>query len=160
MARGGTRVVQQARTKGVKILAWVSLGAALVGGPLVAAMFVGDVIETVLEAVPWSWVAPVILAILFVIFVRDMVIDWEPNHQAIYSLLVMPSVATATLGNLGNRIDQWSGSALDLVADPLREELGTGSPIAMALVVAATAILLAQRAIKRGGRGGQREVLT
>ena len=160
MARGGMRVVQQARSRGVKILAWTSLGAALVGGPLVAGMFIGDAIETVLEAIPWPWVAPVILAILFVIFVRDMVVDWEPNHQAIYSLLVMPSVATATLGKLGDRVGEWSGSALDLIADPLREELGTGSPIAMALVVAATAILLAQRAIKRSGRGGQREAMS
>jgi hypothetical protein len=135
---------------GVKILAWVSFGAALVGGPLIAAMFIGGAIEKVLEAIPWPWIPPVILAILFIIFVRDMVTDWEPNHKAIYSLLLMPSVATATLGNLGERIDRWSSSALDLVADPLRAELGTGSPIAMALVVAALAILLAQRAIKRG----------
>lgn len=145
------------RSKGVKILAWTSFGAALVGGPLVAGMFVGHAISSVLRAIPWGWIPPVLLGVLFVIFIRDMVMDWEPNKQAIWSLLVMPSVASATFGKLGYKVGEWSSSALALVSGPLREWLGTASAVALALFVAATAVLLAQRSIK--GRAGKGAVL-
>ncbi|MFG1776594.1 hypothetical protein ACGFIG_09215 [Micromonospora sp. NPDC049048] len=151
MAKGTKGGVRAVRSKGVKALAWVSLGAALVGGPLVAGMFIGDAIDTVLSAIPWNWIPPVILGVLLVMLIRDFVVDWEPNRQAIWSLLLMPSVARATFGKLGDRIGDWTGAALDLVADPLREWLGTGSPIALAVFVGTTAILLAQRSIKSSG---------
>lgn len=148
MARGLKNAV---RPKGIKALAWTSFGAAIVAGPLVAGMFVGDVINTVLEAIPWGWIPPAVLFLLAVMFVRDMVMDWEPNRQAIWSLLLAPSVARATPGELGDRIDEWTGAALNVVADPLRDWLGTGSPIALAVAVGGAAILLAQRSIKAGG---------
>ncbi|MGW1057643.1 hypothetical protein [Micromonospora rubida] len=151
MSKGTKAAVKAARSKGVKALAWSSMGVALVGGPLVAGMFVGDVIDTVLSAIPWNWIPPVVLGILVVLLVRDMIVDWEPNRQAIWSLLLMPSVARATPGDLGDRIGDWTGAALDLVAGPLRDELGTASPIALALFAGATAILLAQRSIKSTG---------
>ncbi|MFI6228652.1 hypothetical protein ACIBCR_15225 [Micromonospora echinospora] len=140
------------RPKGIKALAWTSFAAALVGGPLVAGMFVGDAIDTVLEAIPWGWIPPAVLFLLAVMFIRDLVIDWEPNRQAIWSLLLAPSVARATPGKLGDRIDEWTGAALDLVASPLRDWLGTGSPIALAVAVGGAALLLAQRSIKAGGQ--------
>lgn len=141
------------RPKGIKVLAWTSSAAAVVGGPLVAGMFIGDVIDTVLTAIPWSWIPPVLLGVLVVMLVRDLVVDWEPNRQAIWSMLLMPSVARATPGKLGDRIGEWTGAALEMVAAPLREWLGTGSPIALALFVGAVAVLLAQRSIQAGGRG-------
>ncbi|MFI5833235.1 hypothetical protein ACIA5A_06110 [Micromonospora sp. NPDC051300] len=141
------------RPKGIKVLAWASTAAALVGGPLVAGMFIGDTIDTVLSAIPWGWVPPVALGVLVVLLVRDLVVDWEPNRQAIWSLLLMPSVARACAGKLGDRIGEWTHAALDLIAGPLREWLGTASPIALALFVGATAVLLAQRSIKASGGG-------
>ncbi|TBL44226.1 hypothetical protein EYA84_01940 [Verrucosispora sp. SN26_14.1] len=142
------RFFATARSKGVKVLAWTSMGTALVGGPLVAGMFLGDAIDTVLEAIPWGWIPPVVLGVLVVLLLRDMLLDWEPNRMAIWSLLLIPSVARATPGRLGDRIDEWTGAALELVAEPLRVWLGTSSPIALALFVGATAILLAQRSVK------------
>lgn len=145
-----SKKLKAARTRGVQILAWTSMGAALVGGPLVAGTFVGDAVDTVLSALPWAWVPVVVLAVLFVVFVRDLVVDWEPNRQAIYTLLVMPSVARASAGELGATIGDWSRAALDVVADPLRGLLGTGAPVGLAVIVAATALLLAQRSVKAG----------
>ncbi|MFG1846799.1 hypothetical protein [Micromonospora carbonacea] len=139
------------RPKGVKALAWTSFGTAFVGGPLVAGMFVGDAINTVLEAIPWGWIPPAVLFLLAVIFVRDLVVDWEPNRQAIWSLLLAPSVARAVPGELGDRIDEWTSAALNVISGPLREWLGTGSPIALAVAVGGAAILLAQRSIKASG---------
>lgn len=151
MSKGTKAVVRAARSKGVKALAWTSLAAAIVGGPLVAGMFIGDAVNGVLRAIPWNWIPPVLLGVLFLLLVRDMILDWEPNRQAIYSLLLMPSVARATPGKLGDRIGEWTGAALDLIADPLREYLGTASPIALALFVGLAALLLAQRSIKSSG---------
>ncbi|WFE45287.1 hypothetical protein [Verrucosispora sp. WMMD1129] len=134
--------------KGVKALAWVSFGAAIIAGPLVAGMFVGDVIDTILEAIPGDWLPPVMLFLLAVLFIRDLVVDWEPNRLAIWSLLLAPSVARATNGDLGDWVEEATGTALNAVATPLQDALGTGAPIAMALAVGGAAILLAQRSIK------------
>lgn len=151
MSKGTKAAIKAARSKGVKALAWTSLAAAVVGGPLVAGMFIGDAVNAVLRAIPWNWIPPVLLGVLVILLARDMVVDWEPNRQAIYSLLLMPSVARATPGDLGDRVGEWTGAALDLVAEPLRQYLGTASPIALALFVGLAALLLAQRSIKSGG---------
>lgn len=141
------------RSKGVRVLAWTSMGAALVGGPLIAGMFIGDAIDAVLSAIPWSWIPPVLLGLTFVVFAVDLLVDWEPNRKAIWMLLLAPSVARATPGKLGDRIGEWSNAALDVVAQPLREWLGTGSPIALALFVGVAAVLMARRSIKGGPAG-------
>lgn len=152
MARGrmGGGRFMAFRSKGVRVLAWMSMGAALVGGPLIAGMFLGDGIDAVLSAIPWSWVAPVLLGIMFVVFVVDLLVDWEPNRKAIWMLLLGPSVARAVPGGLGDDITRWSGAALDAVAGPLREWLGTGSPVALALFVSIAAVLMARRSIGSG----------
>lgn len=136
------------RSKGVRVLAWTSMGLALVGGQLVAGMFIGDAIDAVLSAIPWTWIPPVLLGLAVVVFLRDLLVDWEPNRKAIWMLLLAPSVARATPGELGERIGEWTGAALDLVAGPLRELLGTGSPIALALFVGLAAVLMAQKSIE------------
>lgn len=138
------------RSKGVRVLAWTSMGAALVGGPLIAGMFLGDAIDAVLSAIPWSWISPVLLGVMFVVFVVDLLVDWEPNRKAVWMLLLAPSVARATPGKLGDRIGEWSGAALDVVAGPLRDWLGTASPIALSIFMALTAILMARRSIGSG----------
>lgn len=153
MAKGLKGGIKSARSKGIRGLAWSSMFVALAGGPLVAGTFVGDAIDTVLSAIPWVWMPPVLLGLMFVVLVLDLVVDGEPNHPAVWMLLVMPSVARATPGELGDRIGEWTGSALDLVAAPLREWLGTGSPIALAVFLAATALLLARKTVKRPAAG-------
>jgi hypothetical protein len=147
------KVVREARARGVTVLCWTSFVAAVIGGPLVAGMFLGQTLAKVLEAIPWPWMPAVALVVLVVILIRDLMVDGEPNYQAIFSLLVMPSVASAGNGKLGDKIGEWTGAVLNLIASPLREWLGTSAPVALALAVAATAILLAQRTVKKGHGG-------
>ncbi|MCX5119198.1 hypothetical protein OG992_18595 [Micromonospora sp. NBC_00362] len=149
MGGGGGRF-KAFRSKGVRGLAWASMGAALVGGPLIAGMFLGDGIDKVLTAIPWNWIPPVLLGIMFVVFWVDLLVDWEPNRKAIWMLLLSPSVARAVPGDLGENVTGWSGAVLDAVAQPLREWLGTGSPIALALFVSIAAVLMARRSIGGG----------
>lgn len=147
MARGNR--MREIRSKGVTVLAWTSLVAAVIAGPLIAATFIGELVRFLLNIIPWAWAPVLALVVLLVMFVRDLIMDGEPNHQAIYSLLAAPSIATATEGKLASKIGEWTSAALNVVGGTLSEWLGTSGAVGLALAVAATSLLLAQRAVKK-----------
>lgn len=148
------RAIHNARATGVKILAWTSLAAAVVGGALNSRIWVGELIADLFEALPWGWVPLVILVVIIAVILQDLLKDGEPNHKAIYGFLLLPSIAiSANDSKLADTVSDWTTAALDLVMDPLKEWLGTSSTIALALAVTAIALVFAQRSVKRTSGG-------
>lgn len=148
-----SRFTSTVRTKGTTVLAWSSMAFAAVSGAQIAGMFIGETIRAVLQAFPFEWAPLVLLTILAAIFVRDLVVDMEPNRAAIYTLLVIPSVAASTSGKLGGTILGWSSALLDALSESLSTWLGSSGAVALAMSTAAVAILVSQRTVKQGGRG-------
>lgn len=147
-------VTHTIRTKGTTVLAWTSLVFAAVSGAQIAGMFVGETIRSVLGAIPFEWLPILLLTILTALFIRDLIMDMEPNKHAIYTLLVIPSVAASTKGQLGDTILGWSSALLDALNAGLSDWIGGSGAVALALSTAAVAILVSQRAVKGGGRRG------
>lgn len=148
MSIGVKTTISKVRRIGVTVLCWSSLLLAILAGPLLARMFVGDVIKTFLEAFPWDYVPLFVLVVLVCFFIRDMIVDGKPNYLAIASVLIGPSVASASNGELSEKVAGWTNWTLDLVADPLYQWAGTKNAGALAVAVATAALIFAQRTVK------------
>ncbi len=149
MGKGTKAAIRAARAKGVKILAWASLAVALVGGTLAAGMWIGDAITTVLVHIPWGWVPEVLLFVGVVAVALDLFIDGVPNQVAIAGAILVPSVARATTGRLGDTVTGWTGDLVDWLDKPMTEWIGTESAAGLAIAAIICSILMARRVIKK-----------
>ncbi|MET9301799.1 hypothetical protein ABZX66_20995 [Micromonospora aurantiaca] len=143
------KTIKNIRQKGVKILAWLSFGIAFLGGAFGAETFVGDVIETVLEALPWKWLPVLLLIVAFVGSLIDAFIDGIPNWFAVISAIVGPSIATAVDGRFGDTISGWADSAQEWVNAALTEWTGEQSAVGLTLACIVASLLMARRVIKK-----------
>ncbi|MGW1059376.1 hypothetical protein [Micromonospora rubida] len=149
MAKGTKAAIRKARSKGVTILAWASLGVALVGGTLAAGMWIGDVLDAVLNFIPWGWVPEVLLLVGVVAVGLDLFIDGVPNQVAIAGAILVPSVARATSGKLGDKVGEWTGALVGWMDKPMTEWIGTESAAGLAVAAIICSILMARRVIKK-----------
>ncbi|MFE9955818.1 hypothetical protein [Micromonospora sp. NPDC005299] len=143
------KTVKRIQQKGVKTLAWFSLGIAAVGGTAAAGTFLGDWIEKAADKLPWHWVPVLVLLILAVTTAIDLLVDMTPNNAAVYSVIAMPSVAGAAPGKLGDTIGGWFDGLMGWVNDGLVQWLGTDSAVGLAIACIVGALLMARRVIKK-----------
>ncbi len=154
MRGSGNSAIRAARQKGTTALAWTSLGFAVVGGTLAAGTWLGRFIAAVLDVLPWGWLPPVLLAGGVIAVVIDLFLDGVPNSAAIWSALLIPSVASATPGKLGASIRDWTGQLLDAVNGALAEWLGTDSATGLAIGCIVAALVMARRVIRKSRAAG------
>lgn len=149
MAKGTKAAIRAARAKGVTILAWASAVIALVGGTLAAGMWIGDAIVAVLDFIPWGWVPEVLLLAGVIAIALDLFIDGVPNQVAIAGAILVPSVARATSGRLGDKIGDWTGSLVDWMDTWMSVWVGTDSAAGLAIAAIICAVLMARRVINK-----------
>ncbi len=141
--------IAAAQEKGVLVLAWLSFIVAIAGGAFAADTFIGDIVRKILGALPWPWVAPMLLFVAFIAMVIDLMLDLVPNRAALTSVMVMPSVATAVDGKLGASILDWAGEIRRVVDENLGPWIGATATVGMALTCLIGAHFMAKRVITK-----------
>lgn len=141
--------IRAAQSKGVFVLSWITFLIALVGGAFVAEIFVGDFIQTILEALPWAWLPPVLLIVLVLGTAVDLFLDLTPNQMAVTSALLAPAVATAVDGKLGDKVSEWSEAAQGWVNGALVEWTGETSAVGLAVACIVATFLMSRRVIRK-----------
>lgn len=142
--------MKKAKVTGAQALAWSSFGFAVLGGTAASGTFVGDTVRTILDALPWGWVPVAGLVGLVGMTAVDLFMDAIPNRPALYSAIVIPSVATAAPGRLGDVLTNGANSAMDWVDGALAEWLGTQSSAGITVTCVAASLILARRVVKSG----------
>jgi hypothetical protein len=137
------------KEKGIKALAWISYGLAVVGGAALAATFLGGWISGLVGIFP-NWVAIVAFVGAFVAMAVDLFVDGIPNQMALYTAIALPSLARAVDGRLSDTVTQVSGQALAQVNNSLGVWLGTSSALAVAAVAVVASLLVARRVVAKG----------
>lgn len=145
-----SNVKAQVRKKTVPIMAWISFGSAVCGGVLAVGMWIGSAMRAILGPIPWAWLPAVAALGLLVAIVRDFLMDGEPNKIAVYGAIALPSLAAGATGKLGDSIHDWSAAILTWVNTWGPAWLGTSSAAGLTIGFIVTAILLAQRTVKKG----------
>lgn len=145
----GFKAIKRVKQKGVSGLAWASFVIAVVGGALAAGMWIGDVIETVLKAIPIGWVPEVLLFAALVTIGLDLFLDGVPNWMAIVGAILTPSIATATFGKLGDKVGEWSAALLGWLGGPMEEWVGTDSATGLAIAAIIGSLLMARRVVRK-----------
>ncbi len=141
--RGGNK------EKGIKALAWISYGLAVIGGAALAATFVGGMVANVVGFFP-AWVAIVLFAAGFAAMAVDLFVDGIPNQVALYTAIALPSLARSVPGKLSGTVTDMSRQALAQVNDGLGAWLGTSSALGVALASVVVSLLMARRVVAKG----------
>ena len=136
------------KEKGIKALAWISYGLAAIAGAAVVTTFLGGWISGLVGLFP-GWVAAVATAGLVVAMGIDLFIDGIPNQVALYSAMVIPSLARAVPGKLGDTVGALAQSLRDSVNSSLSTWLGVSSSISVAIGCAVVSLLMARRVIQK-----------
>ncbi len=146
----GLRAVKAARQKGITGLAWASLVMAVLGSTLAAGTWMGDVVRFILGLFPWPWIPPVVVVAALVALARDLFMDGVPNKLAIAAVLLLPSIASATTGDVGAWITKYTRELLNWIdtAVGLATVFGTSSSTGLAILFVVAALLLSQRTVK------------
>lgn len=138
----------------IKVGAWAAYVLGIVVSPLLAATFVGGIVDNLLGIFP-----AVVTLIAFVVMVVstaiDLGVDGVPNRVALYCTMLACSVARSVQGRLGDSVERWANALLDQVRGPLGDLLGTGSALGLALSAAAAAWLVARRTMAAKAAGGR-----
>ena len=139
------------KEKGIKALAWISYGLAVVSGAATVTTFLGGWITGIVGWFP-GWVAAIATAGLVIGMGIDLFIDGIPNQVALYSAMVIPSLARAVPGRLGDTVGELATSLRDSVNASLSTWLGVTSSVGVAIGCAAISLLMARRVIAKGAR--------
>jgi hypothetical protein len=149
--RGGTN-----KEKGRKVLAWVSFGFAVAAGAGAAFTFIGSWIAGILGFFPAPWLPPLLLAAAVVTMAMDIFVDSEPNQAALYTAMIVPSLAAASSGRLADTVRQGAGQIQTQLALGIGDWLGVSAGFGFVLVAGAVSILMGRRVVAKGGGGGGR----
>lgn len=139
-----------ARRRSMIALAWATFAIAIATGALAATTGLGRLVYEIVHAVPWSWLPAVLLLAAFITTVIDVLNDGQPNQAAVYSVLLMPSLAISTNGSLAHHVTGWSRQVLAMMRPSLSDWLGTTSTTGLAIVATVGVLLMSRRAIRKG----------
>lgn len=149
--RGGA-----SKEKGRKVLAWVSFAFAVAAGAGAAFTFVGSTIGSVLGFFPLPWLPALLLVGAVVTMAMDIFVDSEPNQAALYTAMIVPSLAAASSGRLADTVSQGAGQIQTQLALGMGDWLGVSAGFGFVVVTAAASILMGRRVVAKGGGGGGR----
>lgn len=143
--RGGS-----GKEKGRKALAWTSFVLALLAGTAMTATFIGDMIVGMLDWM-WPWMAPLVFVGVFISMAMDLFVDGEPNQVALYSALVLPTLALAAPGQMSAAVTDGVNNLRASVGDGLSSWLGLGSTssLGVAAVCTVAALLVGRRVLAK-----------
>ncbi len=147
-----SKAAGKVRSVMVPAMAWASFGFSVLGGALAPGMWLGDAFSSVIGVL--GWLTPLAFIVLLAFAVRDFGMDGEPNKLAVYSAMLLPSLAAATPGAIGVWIAQRCQDLVGWASAPLTEALGSGSATVLTLSLLAVSVIFAQRAVK-GGKGNK-----
>lgn len=153
MAKGTKAAVRAAQQKGITGLAWSSLVIAVIGGTLATETFLGNFVQGFLGLWPWPWIPPVLLAVGIVALAVDIFIDLVPNQAAIWSALLLPSVAASVPARLGAEVQKGCGWLLDQIDVWLHTWI-TDSSTGLAIACCGAALIMARRVVKKSKAAG------
>jgi hypothetical protein len=153
MAKGTKAAVRAVQQKGLKALAWVSFGLAVVGGTLATQTFMGKFVQGFLGLWPWKWIPPVLLAGGVIALGVDIFIDLVPNRAAIWSALLLPSVAASVPQKLGFEVRHACQAVLDQINGWLHVWI-TDSATGLAIVCCGSALIMARRVLHKSRAAG------
>jgi hypothetical protein len=137
------------KEKGIRALAWVSFGLAVVAGAALTDTFVGGWISAVFAFAP-GWLATVTFVGVAVMTAVDLVVDGIPNQIALYAAMSLPSMAMGLPGRLAGTVTDLSQKAAAQTNDALGQWLGGTSSYVLAGACAVAALLVARRVIAKG----------
>lgn len=144
-----------AKAMATKVLAWVAfVFGGLAASPLIAATFVGGIVDNVLSVLP-NWVPPLALFVLVVFVVVDLYADGIPNRLALYAAMLTISVGRSVDGKLGDTTEKNANLLRKAVQPDLQDWLGTSSIIALALALAIGGWLISRRTMAAKAAGGR-----
>jgi hypothetical protein len=153
MAKGTKAAIKAVQQKGIKGLAWATLGIATVGGTLAPEMFLGRFLQGFLHLFPWKWIPPVLLAVAVLALAIDLFIDWVPNQAAIWSALTIPTLAASVEAKLGDKVSEGCAWILDQIDGWLHEWI-TDSSTGLAIGCIAAALIMSRRVVKKSKAAG------
>lgn len=149
MTKGAKAAIKAVQQKGIKGLAWCSFAIAVVGGTLATETFLGRFVQGFLGLWPWKWIPQVLLAAAVVALIVDIFIDLIPNQAAIWSALLLPSIAASVSGRLGDEVSRAGRWVLDQIDGWLHTWV-TDSSTGLAIACIAAALIMARRVVKKG----------
>lgn len=139
------------RRRGLAGLAWATFAIAIATGALAATTGLGQFVYQLVHAAPWPWLPGVLLLAGVVTTVIDVFNDGQPNQAAVYSVLLIPSLAISTDGALARNVTSWSGDVLAFVDPTMSAWLGTTSSTGLAVAGVVGTLLMSKRVVKKGG---------
>lgn len=149
--RGGAN-----KERGRKVLAWISFAFAAAAGAGAAFTFIGTWVQGLLGFFSWPWLPGLLLAGAAVTMFVDIFNDSEPNQAAIYTVMVLPSLAAASSGKLADSVQQAASQLQSQLALGMGEWLGVSAGFGFVAVCATVAMLMSRRVVAKGGGGGGR----
>ena len=143
-----TQIMRTARAKASTGLAWASWVSMFVGGTLIQFTPLGNQVANALNGLP-ELARILALLGLTVGMCLDLFKDGIPNQFAVYSMLIIPSLARSTTGKLGAEITNGGLWLANQISPSLREWLGSGSAVTLAACCALLGVLLARRFVSK-----------
>lgn len=128
------------------VLAWLSFVAACICGAALASTFLGGWISGL--AGIWSWVGLAMLVVAVAVVVADILADFEPNRRAVYTVMVVPSLAAGVGGRFSQTVGGAFGQLLGQVGAEIGSWLGEGSAWGVAVATGLAAAIFARRHVK------------
>jgi hypothetical protein len=156
MARGvptaiaNNKALRQTQDYGVYVLAWLSWFMSAAGGAGLAGTFVGGMIANALGWLP-AWVSALALFVGVVSMLLDMFLDMIPNRLALACAALLPSLARAVPGRLGDEVTHFAGIFRSHLDSWTADWLGPAPAIGLALFGIIGSQLMARRVIAKGG---------
>lgn len=136
------------REKGIKLLAWTSLGIAYIGGAAITGTWLGRAIANIVGVFP-GWVGIVVVIAAAIATAIDLFVDGTPNYPALYTVIVVPSIASSIPGRLGETIQDLSVATITQINADLESWLGTSSALGLGIACVVAALLMARRVITK-----------
>jgi hypothetical protein len=135
---------------GTLALAWLSWVLAAAGGSALAGTFLGGMVVGFLGWFP-AWIAALLLGAGTVAMLLDMFLDLTPNRLAIMCGILLPSVARAVDGRLGDEVTELAGRIRTQLDAWTVDWLGAAPTIGLGLFCVAASLLMARRVVVKGG---------
>jgi hypothetical protein len=137
--------------KGKKALAWISFGFAVVAGAAFAVVGLGGFFDGLLGMFGLPWLPALLFAGVFIAMTVDLIVDAIPNQIAMWSAMLLPSLAQSVNGKLSQTVRDLCNQILSQVNAGLSSWFGVAGALGIGVVCAVAAYLMGRRVLAKGG---------